>query len=900
MKSKRILSLLFALAIALTALCIPTVLPVSAEEPADYVRDGLFAWYKGDENTRNGHNLQAAAWHDLIGGHDLPVATDIHNYFTEEGLRVEGAKHYFPQEILDLVNNSSYTIEIEFGDFTPIGNDYNVFMNSGNDNFSLFRRVSEDVIEWKFGGGNTRPKIRESLRYLGHHLLTFTCEYGGSVIMYVNGVEMARADCNLYMAADNLFIGQSTESRSYEALYKNIRFYSRPLTAEEVAQNSLAAGYEPIQEDTYPPSHITVAQPVTHIIGDVAMIRPINSQAELEAVMSGDTLPATAIYEINAKLEVLDTSGNPFSTVAKVFEKGNYRILPCFSFSDKETAAALADYLDGIYFSDVQLMSASKDALQYARQLLPASVGILDLRAEYASAADLSKEQLLDIRRAVKTYNAGVAVLPVDLCQSEDVQYLYDRQVNVWSWGSSEPDDTEIYYALLSGAVGVVSDATDRYLEIACHKLAKNTLTRIPTNVGHRGIPSQAPENTLEGSILAYEQGATVIEMDVYLSKDGHIVAMHDSSTERTCNANLQVEQSTLEQLKQLYANKGYENHPIYSKCRIPTLEEYMKWFKGKDCLFFIEIKSSNTAIVPALKRLVDKYDMYDQCSVITFNEDIMAAMRIDYPEMSVGALCSSNMSGTATASEEALRQDAKFFGPYNGTLNPSCLGLDGEDLRACLIRGVSVYPWTIDGIPETLSQYFLWGYSGLTNNYANEFKNTAKRLRFAEEYTYRPNFATRLVHTVTNYDQSTYEKPVDQIVVLQGDARVRRNAITTFSEGEVTFMTLTSLSCMGQEDYFMYTQPMTIRSEKPQDEETTADATVDTTAVIPADTVAATDTEDSTVDPPITNIPSIGTEEGTTETHQKNGCRSAADSMILILIVAGSVLTVSRKMKDE
>ncbi len=42
--------------------------------------------------------------------------------------------------------------------------------------------------------------------------------------------------------------------------------------------------------------------------------------------------------------------------------------------------------------------------------------------------------------------------------------------------------------------------------------------------LAHRGIPGLAPENTLEGAILAYEKGADHIENDIYLTKDGHIV----------------------------------------------------------------------------------------------------------------------------------------------------------------------------------------------------------------------------------------------------------------------------------------------------------------------------------------------------------------------------------------
>ena len=171
---QKILCLFLALLTAFTTCSLFSFSTFSEEETSDCVQDGLFAWYKGDRNTRDGQNTGSNTWHDLIGGHDLPVNRDGSNYFTDEGFRVNGQKHYFPDEVLNLVNESYFTIEIEFGDFDPYGQDYNVFMNSSNDSFSLFRRVSENVIEWKYGGGNNRPKIGQSLqtmRSLAFHAL---------------------------------------------------------------------------------------------------------------------------------------------------------------------------------------------------------------------------------------------------------------------------------------------------------------------------------------------------------------------------------------------------------------------------------------------------------------------------------------------------------------------------------------------------------------------------------------------------------------------------------------------------------------------------------------------------------------------------------------------------------
>ena len=876
-----------------------SVTAAHAEDTGDYIRDGLFAWYKGDQNTRDGQNANASSWQDLVGGHDLPVNRNQNNFFTDKGFRVNGQKHYFPDEILNLVNGSSFTIEIEFGDFDATGGDYNVFMNSSNDYFSLFRRVSQNVIEWKYGGGNNRPKISQGLRYLGGHLLTFTCEYGGPMVMYVDGVEMARTVCDLYMGANDLFIGQTEPSRSYNALYKNIRFYSRPLTADEVGQNAASMGYDG-EALLKSKTHISVAQPVTRIVGDVAVVRPINSREEFASMIAKKNLPATAIYKINQKLETVDANGAAFSTVALVMKESDYKILPCFVVKDRATADALAKYLDQIYFYDVQIMSADKEVLKYARDLLPRCYGILDLREDYAQADELSTEQLLDIRRAVKTYNASVAVLPVSLCRNQDLQYLFERQVNVWAWETDTPDAVEPYYALLSGAVGVVTDDTDTYLDIACNRLAPNTLTRVPTNIGHRGMPTGAPENTLEGSILAFENGANVIEMDVYLTKDGHVVAIHDSTTGRTCNENLVVESSTLAQLKRLYANKYYEEDPVYGQCRIPTLEEYLEWFKGKDCLFFIEIKSENIAIVPAIKKLIEQYDMYGQCSVITFDESIMAAMRKDYPEMSVGALSGAIMNGTDP--EEDMTRVMDFIGQYNGTHNPSCDDYGGEDLRACMIRGINIYPYDIAGTNAMLSDYFLWGYGGLTNDHAYMMSNVVCHVSPIEFTSLRVNGYTEICHTLKSFDGSTSEQHASGVFLLEGEARTGRYSITPLKAGKLSFMTAVSLDMLSQDSYVIYTQPVTITvtdpNEKPDhDGESTAEHESDTESQIstPADS-AETDLE-ADVEATDDSRPSDGvdTDSLTAPQASEKGCGSAVGGAVCIVaVIAAAIVCVA------
>jgi glycerophosphoryl diester phosphodiesterase len=70
-----------------------------------------------------------------------------------------------------------------------------------------------------------------------------------------------------------------------------------------------------------------------------------------------------------------------------------------------------------------------------------------------------------------------------------------------------------------------------------------------PWIIGHRGASGESPENTLESFQLAVTQGACMIEMDLQLTADGHIVVVHDWTLERLAKSQLEGETSTLIEL---------------------------------------------------------------------------------------------------------------------------------------------------------------------------------------------------------------------------------------------------------------------------------------------------------------------------------------------------------------
>lgn len=73
-----------------------------------------------------------------------------------------------------------------------------------------------------------------------------------------------------------------------------------------------------------------------------------------------------------------------------------------------------------------------------------------------------------------------------------------------------------------------------------------------PLVFAHRGSSAAEPEHTLAAYLRALDEGADGLECDVRLTRDGHLVCLHDRRLERTSNGRGRVSRSTLAELSQL------------------------------------------------------------------------------------------------------------------------------------------------------------------------------------------------------------------------------------------------------------------------------------------------------------------------------------------------------------
>lgn len=73
-----------------------------------------------------------------------------------------------------------------------------------------------------------------------------------------------------------------------------------------------------------------------------------------------------------------------------------------------------------------------------------------------------------------------------------------------------------------------------------------------PAVVAHRGASAHRAEHTVSAYALALEQGADGLECDVRLTRDGHLVCVHDRTVNRTSTGRGVVSTLTLERMSEL------------------------------------------------------------------------------------------------------------------------------------------------------------------------------------------------------------------------------------------------------------------------------------------------------------------------------------------------------------
>lgn len=227
-------------------------------------------------------------------------------------------------------------------------------------------------------------------------------------------------------------------------------------------------------------------------------------------------------------------------------------------------------------------------------------------------------------------------------------------------------------------------------------------------NFAHRGAAGHRPENTLASFVHALELGATGIETDVQMTKDGRLVLIHDETLNRTAGSPGWVKDLTFEEIRSLEAGSWF--HEIYREEKIPALEELLELVRETDTIVNLELKNG-AVLYPDLERKVIEavrhYDLSERVIISSFNHYSLAECKKQAPDIRTGILY---MEGLFEPWEYAKTIGADALHAFHYAVRP-------EFVSAAHAAGIPYHPFTVNEKHE-MEALVRAGVAGIITDY--------------------------------------------------------------------------------------------------------------------------------------------------------------------------------------
>lgn len=142
--------------------------------------------------------------------------------------------------------------------------------------------------------------------------------------------------------------------------------------------------------------------------------------------------------------------------------------------------------------------------------------------------------------------------------------------------------------------------------------------------IGHRGIPVEAPENSISGFLRAVEAGAHALELDVHATADQALVVHHDAEVTTPGGTRVSISRTALGELRSAGCDED----------SLPTLYDVLGAVDRRARLY-VEIKAKGVeSLVARLLR-----DHSDWCAVHSFDHLAVKRVRLLEPKLPCGVL---------------------------------------------------------------------------------------------------------------------------------------------------------------------------------------------------------------------------------------------------------------------
>jgi glycerophosphoryl diester phosphodiesterase len=233
-----------------------------------------------------------------------------------------------------------------------------------------------------------------------------------------------------------------------------------------------------------------------------------------------------------------------------------------------------------------------------------------------------------------------------------------------------------------------------------------------PLVIAHRGDSAHRPENTLASFAGALEVGAALVELDVQLTADGHVIVIHDPTLDRTTTGRGDVRRLTLAEVRAVSAGYPDRFGGAYAGERVPTFADALALLRGR-ARVLVEIKTESVTddaeggIEARVTEDVRRAGMAGEAALISFDHRAIVRLQALAPEMARGRLF-----GRTTADEvlaHAGEAGCDLVMPHKSQLTDVLV----ERVHAA---GLKLATWVVDE-PEELKALARYGLYGVGSN---------------------------------------------------------------------------------------------------------------------------------------------------------------------------------------
>lgn len=278
-------------------------------------------------------------------------------------------------------------------------------------------------------------------------------------------------------------------------------------------------------------------------------------------------------------------------------------------------------------------------------------------------------------------------------------------------------------------------------LVLLCFVLSSNLFAQTFENIAHRGGAGLLPENSIPAFLNALDSNATVLELDVVITKDNQVIVSHEpyissdyclyangDEISKSNEKNLNIYEMNFEEVQKFdCGSKGKNdkeplqrvptNKPLLSEV-IKEVERHVKNFTQYEVDYLIEIKSTEKGddinhpepgqFSDLVYEVIDAYLPLSRVVIQSFDFRVLKYWHETYPEVRLSALVAS------IRSDDAVLKSLGFV-PYG--YSPYFKLIRRRTIRNLHKKGIKVIPWTIND-EKDMDKMMNWGVDGIITDY--------------------------------------------------------------------------------------------------------------------------------------------------------------------------------------